>query len=358
MNETIVKNRKKPLRIVLIVLLALVVVFSIASFIIVKVCFDDVFSRTAQDAYSEYLRYSDVADEYPRELLSFNSGENKLQGYLYGADSSKGLVVVCHGLGGGAENYLDVTLEFVDAGYMVFAYDNTGCYNSEGKNCIGLSQSVIDLDAALTFIESESRFDGLPVLLYGHSWGGYAVTAIFNYDHEIAGSAAVAGFNKPMQMIIEWARGMMGGFAYVEYPYIWLYQKGIFGDKLETTAVDGLNRVDTPVLIIHGTADATIGFDESAIIAYRDEITNPNVQYKICTNERQNGHNNLFVSTESLDYLEELNAAYDVIYEQYNKEVPEDVRVDFFAKIDKRRTSKIDSEFLADVLAFYENAIK
>ncbi|MCM1054417.1 MAG: lysophospholipase [Bacteroides sp.] len=151
----------------------------------VKANFDDVFSRTVLTDLTVYLRYSDVEDEYSRELLSFRSGENILQGYLYGAENTKGVVVICHGLGGGAEDYLAETLYFVDNGYRVFSYDNTGCYRSEGSNCIGLPQSVIDLDAALTYIEQEPRFNGLPLLLYGHSWGGYAVAAIFGYDHNI-----------------------------------------------------------------------------------------------------------------------------------------------------------------------------
>mgnify|MGYP002513876477 CR=1 FL=1 len=192
---------------------------------------------------------------------------------------------------------------FVDSGYQVFAYDNTGCYEIEGKNCVGLVQSVIDLDAALTFIEGEERFSELPVLLYGHSWGAYAVTSIFNYDHDITASVSVAGFNDPMTMIMEWGENMMGGFIHVERPYIYIYQRMTFGDKLALTAVDGINNTDTPVLIIHGINDETIGFNSAGTIAYKDEITNPNVQYKICDKPKQDDHNNLFVSVMKEPYI-------------------------------------------------------
>ena len=356
MSKTLFKKKKNPVKIILIVLLTAVLIFSVASFIIVKVNFDDIFSRTVLDHNTYYLHYTDIEDNYPRELISFMSGENKLQGYLYGADNEKGLVVICHGLGGGAENYTAQTISFVDAGYKVFGYDNTGCYNSEGANCIGLAQSVIDLDSALTFIEGESRFEGLPVYLYGHSWGGYAVTAIFNYDHNIAASVSVAGFNKPMQMIIEWARGMMGGFAYVEYPYIWLYQKTIFGSDLDVTAVDGINRTDTPIMIVHGTEDPTIGFEESAIIAYRNEITNPNVKYSIWDNEHQNGHSTVFRSEESVVYADELDEEFDRIYDEYNEDIPEDVEKAFYDGVDKVKASKLNEELTKEILEFFEAA--
>lgn len=358
MSNSTLRKKKKPLKIVLIVLLALIVVFSVLSFIIVKVNFDDIFGRTELDPDTAYLRYNDIKDQYPYELLSFMSGKNKLQGYLFGSDNTKGLVLISHGLGGGAEGYTAETKRFVDEGYQVFGFDNTGCCSSEGESCIGLVQSVLDLDAALTYIEQEPRFKDLPVLLYGHSWGGYAVTAIFNFDHNITASASVAGFNNPMQMITEWARNMMEGFAYLEYPYIWLYQKTVFGNDLDITAVDGINNTDTPVLLLHGAKDSTIGIDESAIMAYRDKITNPNVQYKICDKERQNGHNSLFRSLGSLEYADEVDVEYEKLYNQYNGNIPDDVRKKFYDNCDKFKVCELDPEFIDSVLEFYDNAIK
>lgn len=357
MTKTASLKKKNPIKIILISLLITVVTFSAVSFVVVKINFDDIFDRKVLDEITANLRYSDIEGEYPRELLSFMSGKNKLQGYLYGAENTKGLVVISHGLGGGAENYIAETIRFVDEGYLVFGFDNTGCYNSEGDNCIGLVQSVNDLDAALTYIEQEDRFKDLPILLFGHSWGGYAVTSVFNYDHNITASVSVAGFNKPMQMITEWARGMMGGFAYVEYPYIWIYNKTIFGNDLDLTAVNGINNTDTPILILHGNGDNTIGIDESAIMAYRDEITNPNVRYKICDKEKQNGHNSLFFSLECHEYIDQLNKEYEKLYNEYDGEIPDDVRKSFYDNYDKFKVNELDTEFMDCILDFYDEAL-
>lgn len=351
------KQKRKFIKTILTTIVILLVAFSIVSFVVIKISFDDMFSRTVMRKYSAYLRYADVEEQYERELLPFMSGENQLQGYLYGAENTKGLVVISHGMGGGAEGYMAETIYFVDHGYQVFGFDNTGCYNSEGKDCGGLSQSVIDLDAALTYIEQEPRFEEIPILLYGHSWGGYAVTAILNYDHQIAASVSVAGYNKPMEMILEWTKGMMGGFAYVEYPYIYLYQRVLFGEDINMSAVDGINSTDTPVLIIHGNEDETVGYEGAGIIAYRDAITNPNVQYLVCDGEKQNDHNKLFMSLDAIEYMDGLQEEYDQLYEQYNEEIPEEVEVDFYAKVDKSRTSRLDENFMQSVISFYEAAI-
>ena len=352
------KTKRRALKITGIVLLAVLVIFSVVSLIVVQILFDDTFARTVpgEPGRTSRLLYEDVADRYDREPVSFLSGKNRLTGHLYGAENREGLVVISHGMGGGEGSYLSEALYFVDQGYQVLCYSNTGCWDSEGKNCVGLNQSVLDLDAALTWVEGESRFDGVPVYLYGHSWGGYAVAAIFHFDHEITASASVAGFNKAMPMILEWGEGMMGPLVYAEYPFIWINQKLTFGSAFELTAVDALNRTDTPVLILHGDEDATVGFDTVSIISQKDHITNPNVRYIVCDKEGQNGHNSLFQALERNAYMDELQAEYDILYEQYDHEIPEDIDRAFYAKVDKFLASKADEEFMETVAAFYREA--
>ena len=346
---------RRALKIAGIVLLALLAIFSVVSLAAVQMIFDDTFARTEPPApgRTSRLLYEDVADRYEREAVSFLSGENRLYGHLYGPGNTEGLVVISHGLGGGEGSYLSETLFFVDRGYQVLCYSNTGCWDSEGKTCVGLSQSVLDLDGALTWVEGEDRFDGLPVYLYGHSWGGYAVAAIFHLGHDVAASASVAGFNDPLPMILEWGEGMMGPLVYAELPFIWLNQRLTFGDTFGLTAVDALNSTDTPVLILHGDGDATVGFDTVSIISQRERITNPNVEYVVCGQEGQNGHNSLFQALERNAYMDQLQLEYDALYERYDHHIPEEADRAFYAKVDKGLANKVDGAFMERVADFY-----
>lgn len=352
------KTKRKILKMIGIVLAAAAVIFSVVSLIVVQLLLDDTFSRTVprEQGLTAYLRYWDVEDQYDREAVSFLSGKNRLYGHLYGAGNIGGLVVISHGMGGGEESYFAETLYFVDHGYQVLCYSNTGCWDSEGKTCVGLNQSVLDLDAALTWVEGESRFDGVPVFLYGHSWGGYAVAAIFHFDHEITASASVAGFNKAMPMILSWGEGMMGPLIYAEHPFIWINQKLTFGETFGLTAVDAINSTDTPVLILHGDGDETVGYNTVSIISQKDRITNPNVAYFVCDKPPQNDHNRLFQSLESIAYIDELNETYDALYERYDGEIPEDVKREFYAEADPFLASELDAEFMERVVGFYREA--
>jgi len=355
------KTRSKTVKIAGFVLLAVLIIYIIASLIAVPVLFHQTFERTVprEEGLTAYLRYWDVEDQYPREAVSFLSGKNRLYGHLYGVGNPEGLVVISHGMGGGEESYLAEALFFVDHGYQVLCYSNTGCWDSEGRDCVGLNQSVLDLDAALDWVERDSRFGGVPVFLYGHSWGGYAVAAIFHFGHEeIAASVSVAGFDRAMPMIVEWGRDMLGPLIYAEAPFIWLNQKLTFGNTFSLSAVDAINSTDTPVLIIHGNADTTVGFNTVSIISQKNRFTNPNVSCFVCDQPEQNDHNNLFQSLDSIAYHDEMNKVYKEIYDQYGGEIPEDVEREFYAGTDPFLTSKLDDQFMNRVLAFYRDAVK
>lgn len=352
MVET-VKIKKKTRNRTLISLAAFILLFSIGSMIFIKIVYDKQFTRKDKSEFTGYLSYSDV-DGYDRTVVEFESDKNTLKGYLYGEKNEKGLVVIAHGLGYGAENYLAETLYFVDEGWRVLSYDCTGTHESEGKSTVGFPQSVIDLDAALTYVKSSNTLKDLPIMLYGHSWGGYAVTAILNYDYDITAVASISGFDSPMELLLEGAKSMMGVFAYVEYPFEWAYQTMLFGSTARITAVDGINSTDTAVMIIHGDKDKEISYNGASIIADRGKITNPNVIYKTCSVENHNGHNNLFESNAASEYMKEKNVEYQELFDKYNKNIPNDIKAKYYEGVDKTRTSELDVDFMNEINRFFE----
>ena len=334
----------------------IVLVFSVCSMIIVKIMYDRQFRRSDKPKSSGYLRYGDI-DGYDREMVRFKSGNNTLVGYIYGEENDKGLIVIAHGLGAGAESYLAETRYFVDNGWRVFSFDCTGSHESEGKGTIGLAQSVLDLDSALNYIGSDGRLHGLPIVLFGHSWGGYAVAAVLNYGHDIAAAASIAGFNAPMEILFEQAKKMMGAFAYVEYPFLWAYQTMLFGRAAQLTAVGGINSTDTAIMIVHGEEDQTISYDKASIMAHQSEITNPNVVYKTCRADNRNGHMNLLRSDAAAEYINEKNRVYKELYDFYNGSIPDDVVADYYAGIDKSLTSELDIDSMDEINRFFEHRL-
>lgn len=349
------KNRNL-LKTVWIAFLVTALVYCAGSMILIKTMYDQNFPRFTQSKYSGYIRYQDVVG-VDRTLVEFQSGQNTLTGYVYGGMNQKGLVVISHGQGYGAEDYLPQTLYFVDHGWRVLAFDNTGTYASQGKSSVGLSQSLLDLEAALAFIENSPELRGLPVMLFGHSWGGYAVTAVLSEGTPVRAVVSAAGYDSPMGLIQEQLKRQLGIVGIVEIPFGRLYQALLFGGAAHRTAVDGINASGVPVMIIHGTADQDILFDGASIMARKADITNPKVVYLPVSAEIRNDHRNLFRSDAALAYIRERNQAYRLVYDQYNGEVPDEIKAQFYAGIDKSRTSQLDADLMQAIDRFFEDAL-
>lgn len=354
------RKKRNIKKIVLFSVIAFVIISCVVTMIVTIVTMKQFFGRVeyTEPRFSANYRYDHYKADYPAEEVSFKSGENTLKGRIYGADNEKGLIVVAHGIGGGHENYINEIIWFVDNGWKVFAYDATGSCESEGDGTKGLVQSALDLDCALSFAEGDERFAGLPVFLFGHSWGGYAVTAVLNFDHDIAGSASIAGYAEPMEMLTEFAEGMMGKAAYAVYPFMWIYNKAEFGKYSDLSAVEGINKNDTPVLIIHGTGDDMVGYDRSSIICKKDMITNPNVQYITYSDEGHNGHDSIFHTKEAMEYIDEFNEKYDKLYNKYDGEIPDDEKAAFYAAADKEKVNAVNEDMMTSINAFYEEQLE
>ncbi len=305
--------------------------------------------------YSLSAHWDFYKDRYNRREITFDSRGNTLKGHIYEAKKPKGLIVFSHGIWSGPEEYLTLITWFVDKGWDVLAYTYTSYNGSEGKSAKGLPQSPIDLDAALTYVESDEMIRDLPRVVMGHSWGAYATTAALAYGHHIDGVVAFSGFSDPVEISVSVGEGMVGPLAKTLGWSIDGMNKFLFGKESRQTAVDGINSISAPVLLVHGTNDDFIGYDTTSIVCHKDEITNPNVEYLTLDNPVQSGHNNYFTSEDATLYCDELKKKFAEIEKEYpKKEVPEDVRKEFFEKVDLTRANKPNEELFEKVEQFLE----
>ncbi|MDR1663323.1 MAG: lysophospholipase [Clostridiales bacterium] len=313
MTET--KKRKgvrKAVVITCIVLGILLLLYLIGGYFIIKQMLDNSFAKLERaEYYTTYPTYEDFKDVLPREQINFLSGGNKLQGFIYGSDNDKGLIIVVHGFGGSSDDYLPQIQFLVDKGWRVFAYDGTGVYESEGDSRMSFYQATIDLVAALDYVNSNASLSSMPLALFGHSQGGFAVCSSLNYEQaeNVDAAISVAGLNTAGDIVEASAKEMVGGLYFLGKPFLLMLDNSDFGDSY--TSVQGINKSNAAVMLIQGDRDSVIPPDEYAITHYKDEITNLNVEYVFCTDEWNNGHNNILTSEAAWNYTTEVNAAWD-----------------------------------------------
>lgn len=340
--------KRKALKITAVVTVA-VLLLCMGMLAATKLIYDGIFPRFDRSPLETALNisYAEIMDTYPREQVSFMSGECRLVGYVYGENNSKGLVVIAPGFSDGAEDYTSLAMGFVDLGFRVFTFDTTGSFESQGESSVGFSQEVLDLDNALSFIESNSELKKLPLFVFGHSRGGYAGAMMCATDHPVKAVVTVGGVNSPMEITMEWSINCVGAFAYTGYPALYAYQAMVFGNEImSTTAADAIDKGDVPVLVIHCENDTTVSLDGSSIYAHRDEVDNPLAKFMLYENTDNWGHTTLLFTKEANAYREEIHDEYDHLYSLYNGEIPEDVEARLLDGIDSMKAQKANTDLL------------
>jgi len=342
--------------IILIIVGSLLVCLFVGCSVVYTLLFDRVEEVPENQFIAAHLQWHDIDQtKYPREEVRFNSGRSSLQGFIYGGSNDKGLVVISHCMRGTADAYFPMIMFFVDRGWRVFAFNNTGVSGSEGIYMRGFPQAVIDLDAALHFVNESSALKELPIMLVGHSWGGYAVTAVLNYDHNVSAVVSFSGFNSGRELSIEHGISRAGFFFHLLSPHFWAIERLRFGRTMRLTAVDGINRADIPVMIVHASDDRFVSPTTTAIYAHRERITNPHAEFIMLDVDDGLGHEFPFISEESIEYIRIAEESLQRYWAETQNPSPEQWVKQFnFCKL---KANELNSELMERINIFFRDNV-
>lgn len=328
-----------------------------------KIVNDAVFGKRVTPLKNTYT-YDDYKNVMDQTKMNFMSGKNMLAGCLYTAKAADGkpergkaLVIVSHGIGCNMDGYLNRTAWFVKHGYDVFTFDMTGTCLSQGKGLRSLMQSKVDLHNAIEFVKTRKEFEGMPILVYGHSWSGYAAANVLNYGHnELTAVASLSGFNDNWDITRHHASRYVGSLAAMLKPWSKLLERIMYGKDAKGDGVSGVNAYGGPVLIAHSVDDPTVPI-ESSVYVHRDEIVNGNAEYMLYPDK---GH----TLSRSIAAEARINSDYD---EKSKDQVPYDPKgvnifqynVDeHYRYSDKAVVFDTDEEFMNLVDDFFTRALE
>ena len=303
--------------------------------------------------------YSRVEDRLLRMTFSFPSGRWMLQGYFYPCYGAKKMVVVCHGMHAGADDYLPFIAYFVENGYAVFTYDCQGTYASEGDSTVGMCTSLVNLDHALNYIENDRQLSQYQLYLFGHSWGGYAATSVLSLHKNICGCAAVAPFNSGYTLFVEkgeqyagsFKESLIGGFP---KDFLEAYQTMLFQDYTKLTAVKGINSTNIPVFIAHGNRDFVISFYHQSVISHRDEIRKENVTYYVGTGAHA-GHNTILHSERAVAYQKQVEKELKQLKKEYDRDLTPQEQAEFCKGVNHALYSEVNEELMQAILRMFNS---
>jgi len=349
------QRKKRILTVILLIVISIPLVINPLATVII---YESIFS--ARYETEEWLKYSD--EDFPglrSQAVDFeNSNGIPLRGYKYSyTDEPRATVIIAHGLGGGGhEQYMPIAELFAEAGYLVFAYDACGNGESGGDSVRGLPEGIIDLDAAISYVKSDAELSDLPIALFGHSWGAYSVGAVLSLHPDVDAAVMVAGFNASEDMLLQYSEKYVGPAAHLLIPTVKLYEQMKFGDYSALSMLDGIEKSNAGVIVIHSMDDTTVEPKRGYEILKQKLEGNSRVKF-ISFDSR--GHSYLFYSDESEKARNELNKSYVSYVEERGLEYSEEVKAEFMEQyLDKSKCFAPDLELFENILSLFDEYCK
>lgn len=326
--------------------------------LMVGITFSLLYGRV-QHAFSRRALFSDFPEIPVRREFVPVSRHRKLAVYQLGEKNTKGLVIVSHGIRDRAEGYFSEARGFLERGYRVLLYDATGSGASSGRSQLGLPQSAIDLQRILTWAEQNPAFAGLNFYLYGHSWGGYAVSAVFckGAHPRVKAVASLSGFNDPGYMLFESTSTATVHFGRFMYPALLFVQVVRFGRAMYDTAEKGIRAAkNTRFLILHAEHDEAIKLNGASIYARRKALASEGERVKFKVIEGRS-HLNAWFSPSACEKDAVYEARYKQLVGKFGFQLTKAQEKSFYAPIDRAERialSEPDPAFFARIDHFYE----
>ncbi|MHC4822892.1 MAG: alpha/beta hydrolase [Planctomycetota bacterium] len=196
-------------------------------------------------------------------------GERLDYSFVSGAEGSKDLVVIGHGVTANKDREWAITLARVlqAAGYASMRFSFSGNGDSEGDfrdSCP--SKEALDLSAVLDAVDDAST--DVEVIYVGHSMGGAVGVLVASEDPRIQRLVSLAGMVDTADFAQRKFGDLVAGSDLMwDKPECPLSQ--VFLDDMERiSTVQGLaQEVQLPWLLIHGTSDTVVPIEESRSLA-------------------------------------------------------------------------------------------
>ncbi len=285
--------------------------------------------------------------------IEFKSDKGQtLRGFLYSSakvDNYKALIIFSHGMGAGHLAYTTEINYFAQKGYIVLSYDNTGTCTSDGDKLYGFAQGVIDLKHAIDFANSRDDFKKLPLLLVGHSWGGYSVCNVSAIapKADIKGIVAFSPFNSMNKLIRDNAKLTTKANLSIFSPFFDLINLIRFGKAGILRSCDSINNNEIPTLVMHGGNDLQVTLKNSPVGRKNRISDNPNARTVLCDSK----YHNVYLAKEAEQYLNDTFAKIASLGENS----PEAYEI--YQNIDYALITKEDLTIMETVNSFLEECI-
>jgi uncharacterized protein len=222
-------------------------IFSIIIALVLSSCSTSAFFYAP---YKDFVRTPDTAIYNLEEINFKTENGNILNGWFLKPKTNniKATVLQLHGNGGNISYQYQFAEPLVKSGYQVMVFDYEGYGKSTGKP----SQEKVleDGNAAVNYIRQREDVKGTKLILFGQSLGGHLSCVVAAKNPEKIDALVVEGAFSGHKRMAVYVGGQHGAPAWVARLLV----------PTRYDAIDYIDKVTVPKLIIHSTEDETCPF--------------------------------------------------------------------------------------------------
>lgn len=274
-----------------------------------------------------------------QESYSFtNSKRINIKYFYYYYDNYKTdkVVLFCHGIGPGHTAYLAEIEALAKHGYKVLTLDYTGCGESEGKYLGSLNAPTRDVLELLDYLKLET-----PVVLVGHSLGGFTALNVINLRTDIVKAVIMSGF-----LSIE---SIIHHFVSSDFLVnrILKYESKIEPDFYKLDNLEYLKTTKDKLFFMQSTDDQMIPYDVSLKVV--EEISNPCIEILKVENRKHNPN----YTDSAVKYMNEVFGNYQYLLKEKQIKTDEE-RINYFKDVSLAKITEQDQMVIDKIVNFIE----
>ena len=283
-----------------------------------------------------YYVFSDFKGLKQEEHTFINSKGIEIHYFFFYYDNYQEdkIVLFLHGLAPGHAAYFEEIDALARRGFKVLALDYTGCGDSKGKILGSINTPTRDVNELLDFLNIQK-----PIVVVGHSLGGYTSLNIINSRNEIKKAIVISGFLSAETIIEPIIKNKF--FS----KHILSYEKKVEPNYYDLGNIDFLKNTDKKLFFIQSEDDTMVPYNYSLKVV--EEIANKNIK----TLKFQNRKHNPNYTESAVSYMNEVFGGYYSLLKQ--KKLKTDVdKINYFKDVSLSKLVEQDENLFDQIADF------
>ena len=285
-----------------------------------------------------YYSYTDFEGLHQKAFTFKNTDGIDIKYFFYYYDNYREdkLILFCHGMGPGHTAYMAEINELAKHGYRILTLDYRGCDQSGGDYLKSLNKPTRDVMDLLNYLKLET-----PIVLVGHSLGGYTALNVIHLRKEIKKAVVLSGFlsvKSELKLFID-SKFILSRILHFEKKTEPLYY-----------GIDNLNYLKTTedkILYIQSTDDYMVPYKIGLEIV--EQIDNPNIQTIKLTDRK---HNPTYTS-DAIQYMNDVFGKYNQMVKDGQIKTNEE-RINYFKDVSLPKLVEQDPEIIKAIVDFID----